>query len=273
MKINKILDIKESIFIKKVLFLYPLLIMLFSYFFMSLAVYYVFNEYFQKEKESVKQEFFSNLKKVTKQRVITAKNVLEKIYLLELQREKEKLNTVLKVLAEGKNAKLDDIKIKTSKTPLHLDPEKYIYSYIKKNGVYYYAIESRDSIVKKVKALVPKIFDSFRWGEKGYIFVHDSKGICYYHIDKSKIGKNRWNLKRNGVYVLQKLIKEALKHPKGTYVSYIAYNPHGKPTEKISFILYDKTFDLTIGSGVYLNDLKASLNKIEKEKKSLYMIY
>ena len=270
MRINRIFDMKDAITIKKLLFLYPLLIMLISYLIMAFAVFFVFHEYFQKEKQSVKREFFNNLKKVTKQRVITAKNVLEKIYALELENEKEKLNTIVKVLAEGKNAKFNNITIKISKEPLNLDSEKNIYSYINKNGVYYYAIESKKSIIKKIKTLVPKIFDSFRWGKKGYVFVHDSKGVCYYHINKSLIGKNRWNLKRDGIFVLQKLTHEALKHPKGTYVSYKAYNPEGnKPIEKISFILYDKKLDLTIGSGVYLNDLKTSLNKIEKEKKEL----
>ena len=129
-------------------------------------------------------------------------------------------------------------------------------------------MEDLNLIKNKTKNIIPTLFDSFRWGKKGYVFVHDIKGVCYYHIDKSKIGKNRWYLKRNGVYVLQKLIKAALKHPNGTYVTYEAFNPFGKkPIKKTSYIVYDKDLNLTIGSGVYLRDLKASLNKIEENKK------
>ena len=231
------------------------------------VINYTFKEYYNKEKKEVKKEFFHNLKIVTKQRVDTALKVLKHNYNLELQNEKDKLRTILDLITAKKLPSY--IILKISKKPLKIDKNKFIYVYKKRDDKYYYLLEKKDYIKNKVKKDVSILFDAFRWGKKGYMFVHDSKGVCYYHINKSFIGKNRWNLKRHGVYILQKLIKAALKHPNGTYVEYLAYNPLGKPTKKISYIVYYKTLDLTIGSGLYLQDLNKRLLKLEGKKEEL----
>ena len=254
--------------LKNILIIYPIVIMLIGFLVTSTIVFISFKTFFNQEKEDVKKEFFSNLKKVTKQRVLSAKYVLDNIYALKLQDEKEKLKNFLEIIRENKLPQ--NLEFKISTIPLKVDSSKYLYVYKFEDGKYYYLLENKKNIKEKIKNSIPILFDSFRWGKKGYIFVHDTKGKCFYHLDKSKIGKNRWNLKRNGRYVLQELTKEAIANPNGVYYEYLAFNPNGKkPIKKISFIVYDKDFNLTIGSGVYLNELQKSLNKIEKQKKKL----
>ena len=234
-------------------------------------IYFTFQNYYKQEKETVKEEFYRDLKQITKQRVDTALKVLRHTYQLALSEEKEKLKDILK-LAVNSGVDINPtnyIKIIISNKPLQLDSDKYIFVFKKVKNKYYYAIEDKSYIKNKIRKNIATLFEAFRWGKKGYLFVHNSKGVCYYHINKSFIGENRWNLKRNGVYVLQKLIKSALKHPNGTYVEYLAYNPSGRPAKKISFIVYDKNLDITIGSGIYLSELNKRLNSLEYKKKIL----
>ncbi len=234
-------------------------------------IYFTFQNYYTKEKEAVKSEFFSNLKTITKQRVTTALKVLNQIYNISVINEKEKLKEILDIIIKNKkqDIKTQNIKIKISKEPLKLDTNKYIVVFKKKGDLFYYVYENKDLIKNKIKKEIATLFDAFRWGKKGYLFVHNPKGICYYHINKSFIGENKWNLKRGGVYIVRKLIKAALSHPNGAYVEYLAYNPSGKPIPKISFIVYDKNMDLTIGSGIYLNELNKRLFSLEMKNKIL----
>ena len=231
--------------------------------------YFAFKNYFEKEKEAVKKEFYAHLKVVTKQRVNTALKVLDKVYELKLKDEKDKLKEILNVYLT-KKIENPNIYIKVSKTPIKFDKSKFIVISKYINGKYYYIYEPINIVKKSVRNLISTLFDAFRWGKKGYIFVHDTKGKCYYHINKSLIGKNRWNLKRDGVYIVRKLTKEALLHPNGTYVTYLAYNPDGKkPLPKTSYMVYDDNLGLTIGSGIYLNDLNKRLANIEKKKEEI----
>ena len=251
---------------KNLLLYFPIFSILITVLLTIGVIYISFQEYYHKEKMEVKKEFFNNLKIVTKQRVDTSLKVLDYFYNLELKKEKEKLKELLNTLT---NKLPSNIILKISNTPLKIDDKNYIYAYKKINGKYYYLLESKNYVKNEIKKDIAVLFDAFRWGKRGYIFVHDTKGICYYHINKKLIGKNRWNLKRHGVYVLRKLIKAALSHPNGTYVEYVGYNPLGEPTKKISYIVYYKPLDLTIGSGVYINELSNRLIKLESKKEEL----
>ncbi|GAB6045763.1 hypothetical protein JCM11957_13610 [Caminibacter profundus] len=119
--------------------------------------------------------------------------------------------------------------------------------------------------------LMQQILDKMRWGKKGYIFVLDFHGNTLYHPDKKLMRINRWNLERNGVKIVQLLTKEALLHPEGTYVKYLAYNPLGKkPINKISYVKVFKPLNIFIGNGVYLDTLDERLIKKQKEHKRLF---
>jgi len=113
----------------------------------------------------------------------------------------------------------------------------------------------------KTIILIQKVLDNFRWDKNGYIFVFDYKGNTIYHPNKKFMGTNRMNVKRNGVYIVKLIIDSALKHPNGTYVKYLAYNPDGTPKEKVSFVKVYKPLKIVIGNGVYLNYLDKTLLK------------
>jgi len=232
--------------------------------------YFTFQNYYKKEKEILKEEFFYNLKQITKQRVDTALKVLEYNYQSNLAEEKEKLEYILNLAVDNSfPIKMKHIQIKISNKPLKIDLNKYIYVFKKINGKFYYIMENKIYIKNKIKKSLSILFEAFRWGKKGYLFIFNTKGLCYYHINKSFIGENRWNIKRDGIFIVQKLIKAALLHPNGTYVKYLAYNPFGKPAEKISFVVYNKNLNLILGSGVYLNKLKKQLNILKNKKEIL----
>ena len=254
-------------FYKNIILWFPIISTLFVVLISIGIIYSSFQKYYKKEKEATEKEFYTNLKVITKQRVDTALKVLKHNYEFALKEEKEKLSDILNYMLTHKLP--SNVILKISSKPLKIDSNRYIYVFKKEKHKYIYLIEAKKYIKNKIKHDIATLFDAFRWGKKGYIFVHDSKGVCYYHIDKKLIGKNRWNLKRDGVYILRKLIKAALKHPNGTYVEYIGYNPLGRPTQKISYIVYYKPLDLTIGSGIYLQDLNKKLIALNLKKEKL----
>lgn len=117
----------------------------------------------------------------------------------------------------------------------------------------------------------PSFFDKFRWPKKGYIFMFSikDKGVTVYHINHKFMKINRWNLVRHGQKIMQIITNAAIAHPNGTYVRYIAYNPDGKPQDKISYVKVYKPLDILIGAGVYLNYLDKDLLKIQKQADEL----
>jgi len=117
--------------------------------------------------------------------------------------------------------------------------------------------------------LIQKILDKMRWENKGYVFVLDFYGNTLYHPNKEYMKINRWNFERNGVKVIRLLIQSAIKHPNGTYVKYLAYNPDGVPQEKVSFVRVYKPLGIVIGSGVYLNYLDKKLLQAQKNEEHM----
>ena len=117
--------------------------------------------------------------------------------------------------------------------------------------------------------LMQKVLADLRWEKKGYIFVFDYHGNTLYHPNHYYMTINRWNFERNGVKVIRLLIQSALKHPDGTYVKYLAYNPDGSPKEKVSFVKIYKPLKIVIGNGVYLNYLDKKLLKQKQNMNNL----
>ncbi len=238
----------------------------------TLIIVIIFSYKLKKEKE-LKENFYSTAKLISKQRVDAGLRVLSSFYHQKEENEREKFLLIDKMIREfnlDKNFSFDKIFVEftANKELSHnylffkdvINEEKIVYIY-----------EKISNIKDKVLKLIPSLFDAFRFGKKGYIFVYDDKGNCYYHYDKSLIGKNRWNLKRNGVYIVRLLIKKAKENPNGTYVKYLAFNPEGKPTEKISYVVYFAPLNLMLGSGVYLKDLHQKLKQLDKELEIMFL--
>jgi len=131
------------------------------------------------------------------------------------------------------------------------------------------ALYKNEKDYNKTIKLMQNVLAKMRWEKRGYIFVFDYYGNTLYHPNHYYMTINRWNFERNGVKVIRLLIQEALKHPSGTYVKYLAYNPDGSPKQKVSFVKIYKPLKIVIGNGVYLDFLDKKLLAKQKENQKL----
>ena len=131
------------------------------------------------------------------------------------------------------------------------------------------AIYEQD-IIDNIKQFSSHLLCDFKTSYGGYIFAYDDKGNTIAHIKKDLIGKNRWNLKKNGRYLLQELIKKG-QQKDGSFLEYEAtVNPKTKqPANKISFLNEFKKLKWVIGTGFYTdelyNDIKINQKKLKVE--------
>ena len=232
----------------------------------SIFIVAVISSYKNKKADQIKKSFYAQAKLISKQRVDAGLRVISSFYTKSIENEKEKLLLTDKIIRKfNLNQNFSFYNIHTEFTlNKKLTPNYIFYKDVITENKIVYIYENINNIKQKINSFIPDLFDAFRFGKTGYIFVYDDKGNCYYHYDKKFIGKNRWNLKRNGIYVLQLLIKKAKKFPNGTYVKYLAFNPDGKPTQKISYVVYFKPLNLLLGSGVYLEKLHMKLKELNK---------
>jgi len=180
------------------------------------------------------------------------------IYSIHNTFEKQKQNTTEKFMQNLKES---------TKEKVHL-AYVVIDALYKKNLKFY---KNQEKAKKATIKDFPLFFDKFRWDKKGYIFIFSvkHKGVTLYHINHKFMKINRWNLVRHGQKIIQIIYNAGVAHPDGTYVRYIAYNPDGKPLEKISYVKIYKPLDIIIGSGVYLNYLDKDLLQLKKQENIL----
>ena len=231
----------------------------------------IFSHKIRKEKE-IKESFYATAKLISKQRVDAGLRVLSSFYAQKEQNEREKfllIDYIIRKFNINNNFNYKNIYVDFT-IKKSFSPEYIFYEDVINENKIVYIYENINKIKQKIYSLIATLFDAFRFGKKGYIFIYDDKGNCYYHYDKKFIGKNRWNLKRNGIYVLQLITKKAKEHPNGVYVKYLAFNPNGKPTEKISYVVYFPPLHLILGSGVYLKDLQHKLDTFSKELEKMF---
>ena len=124
-------------------------------------------------------------------------------------------------------------------------------------GIGEYVVDSdeqlQQEVVKQIAAIRP---DS-----RGYVFAHTRDGICLNHIDKTNIGKNRWELVTgDGMKVIQELDRVG-RQSGGGFMQYIAtIDPEtGKPAKKISYVHAIKDWGWVVGGGVYLADIEKKM--------------
>ncbi|NCC26085.1 MAG: response regulator [Deltaproteobacteria bacterium] len=119
--------------------------------------------------------------------------------------------------------------------------------------------EAREEMIRRI-ALV-------RYGEVGYIFNHDRKGVCLNHINEDVIGRNRWELlDAAGTKIVQELDRTG-RQPGGGFLEYYASaDPRtGMPSKKLSFIRSVDGWGWVLGGGVYLEDLDARLAELQAD--------
>jgi methyl-accepting chemotaxis protein len=114
--------------------------------------------------------------------------------------------------------------------------------------------QQNDLGIDESKRVARDLIDNMSYGNDGYIFIYDSKGISIATPDEVE-GTNRWNLQDSeGSYFLQEIIKSALDNT--NYTSYLFNRPgESEATPKRSYSVYFQPWDWIIGTGNYIDDI------------------
>jgi len=138
-------------------------------------------------------------------------------------------------------------------------------------NIYFGSARYEDEVLEKIKKETQKLLINTRYGESGYIFAHDYKGICISHGEHSQIGQNRWNVQSDNHYIVRDFVRGAQNNPEGFFISYTAtYRPDGmSDRKKVSYVRGIPQFEWSIGTGAYLEEEDRALKEQEialKEK-------
>jgi methyl-accepting chemotaxis protein len=116
--------------------------------------------------------------------------------------------------------------------------------------------ERRDELGEaRARRLARDVIDEMRYGEDGYIFIYDSKGLTISLPDDSVEGTNRWDLQdKLGNYLIRDIIKAAKD---GTHYTTYYYNKVGETevSPKRAFNDYFEPWDWILGTGNYIDDI------------------
>ena len=148
--------------------------------------------------------------------------------------------------------------------------KKYVFARkIPEHNLYIAAGIYKNEFEKKVQKLVIKELEKERFGEDsyGYFWMHnlDSK-ILMHPINKELVNTNLSTFKTLDGQLLFPNINKLVKEKEQGFISYKWYKPNSNiQDEKISYVQLIKEWDIVVGSGFYLTELK-DLLKSEKLK-------
>ena len=99
-----------------------------------------------------------------------------------------------------------------------------------------------------------------------YLFVYDMKGNCLVHPQQELVGNNLWDLQdEKGGYTIRMLIARA--NLDGGFEQYDWKKPSsGKTAPKLGYVIRMEKWGWMMGTGIYLDDVEAALNKIDGEQ-------
>jgi len=118
---------------------------------------------------------------------------------------------------------------------------------------------SDDEIKKRIISIV----NQSRYGDNGYFWINDMQAVVIEHpIKPSLNNKNLAEFKdKNGKKIFTEFVKVAEKDSEG-FVDYVWPKPgFEKPQPKISYVKLFKPFNWVIGTGEYVEDVTANVQK------------
>ncbi len=121
--------------------------------------------------------------------------------------------------------------------------------------------------LEEAKLIGADILRNMHFGKDGYVWADTSRGDNVVMLGKEKIeGKNRYDQQDvKGTYMMREILKNGMQ-PGGGYTNYWFPKPGSdKPAPKRSYSLYFKPFDWVIGTGNYVDDLEAMVQKAADE--------
>lgn len=111
---------------------------------------------------------------------------------------------------------------------------------------------------------VIRVLSNVKYGENGYIFGYLSNGdrVLLGQSDKG-LGNNYWNLKDvNNFPLIQDIVQKAKSG--GGYTTYYFPKPgEEKASPKLAYSIYEKEWDLVIGTGFYIDDVDKHMAEME----------
>ncbi len=153
--------------------------------------------------------------------------------------------------------------------------KKYVYALkLKELNIFIAAGIYKTEFENKVQKLVFEELKTDRFGENnyGYFWVHNLDNIMLMHpIQRELDNTDLTNFKTlDGQYLFKNMNKLVLEKNEG-FINYIWHRPDSKiKDEKISYVHLIKNWNVVVGSGFYLTELKDMLNEEKiKVKKSL----
>jgi len=116
------------------------------------------------------------------------------------------------------------------------------------------------------KAEVLRILTEMNYGDDGYFFVYDLSGKNLAHPRQPElVGQNLWEKRdSNGLPVIQKLIEKARTGV--GFQRFLWRKPStGLETDKLGYVVMLERWGWMLGTGIYLDDVAASTNKLREE--------
>jgi methyl-accepting chemotaxis protein len=108
------------------------------------------------------------------------------------------------------------------------------------------------------------VLKSIKFGESGYIFGYDSKGVRLLTGDSPKgVGDNFWDLQDSrGNYI----VRDVISHSKtGEFMTYYFPKPSdpSTPLPKLSYSVYIAQWDMALGTGFYTDDVDKQIAEMD----------
>ncbi len=120
----------------------------------------------------------------------------------------------------------------------------------------------------KLKKILTDYIDTIRYGDNGYIWIHNTDYYLISHPFREKsIGKYDIDLKdESGKFITRAFVNIAVKNIDGGFLEYYWRKPNEKKaTKKLGFVKLYAPWKWVIGSGLYMDDISRSI----KEQKAL----
>ena len=120
---------------------------------------------------------------------------------------------------------------------------------------------------------VLQILQDYRYKEAGYIITMNADGFLLSHGTQPQlIGRNGLVIQNDDGVFVGKEIMQAAAQPNGGFCRYTWYNPvTGKPEPKLTFGMQIPDWGWTVATGVYLNEITASINVQKKQIKRQFI--